>query len=304
MSPGPTIPSAGAGDGPAISALPTLAGYRLVRLLGKGGLGEVYEALADDGTRVALKAFLLRGDDQGLAAASFVREVSLGQRLVHPDIVRVLGSGCYGDYAYLAMEFVPGYDLREHTRPARLLPLPQVLRTMERVTRAVGAAHERHVIHRDLKPGNVLVHWPSDTVKVADFGLARLGDAFRSRTGIIAGTPWYMSPEQLAESPIGPASDLYALGVMLFELVVGRLPHEASSLGQLLIQVTSHVAPRLSELRAGLPPGLEALVASLLEKRAGARPSSAAAVADSLATLRSTLDAPDRCTVAVRNHGA
>jgi serine/threonine-protein kinase len=290
MSTAPTPSALGASDGQAATAHPTLAGYRLLRMLGKGGLGEVYEALAPDGSHVALKTFLLRGDDEGLVAAAFVREASMGQRLSHPDIVHVLSSGCHGEYAYLALEFVPGHDLREHVRPGHLLPLPQLLRTIERVLRAVGAAHDLHVVHRDLKPGNVLVHWPSDTVKVADFGLARLGDAFRSRTGIIAGTPSYMSPEQLAESPLGPASDLYSIGVMLFELLTGRLPHEAASLGQLLIQVASHTAPRLSALRPGLPDALEALLAALLEKRAAARPASAAAVADTLASIRAGLE--------------
>ena len=270
-----------------------LAGCRLVRTLGKGGLGEVYEGLAPDGRRLAIKAFQIRDDDQGLLAAAFVREANLGQRLAHPDIVKVLSSGCEGEYAYLVMEFVPGHDLRVHTQAGHLLPLERVLHVVERVARALAAAHAIHVIHRDIKPGNVLVHAASDTVKVTDFGLARLGDAFRSRTGIIAGTPAYMSPEQLAEGTVGPASDLYALGVLLFELLTGRLPHEASTLGALLIQATSQVAPRVSTLRPDVPPTLNTLVADLLEKRAERRPADATAVADRLAGLRRTLPDAD-----------
>lgn len=267
----------------------SFAGYHLLRELGKGGLGEVYEARAPDGSTVALKAFQLGDDDQGLVASAFVREASMGQRLQHPDIVRVLDSGSHGLYAFLVMEFVPGHDLRLHTQPGHLLPLPQLLRTVERVARALAAAHAIHAIHRDIKPANVLVHWPSDTVKVTDFGLARLGDAFRSRTGIIAGTPCYMSPEQLAEGNVDPRSDLYALGVLLFELLTGRLPHEGRSLGELLTQVATRPAPKVSTLRAGLPPALTQLVADLLEKRAERRPSDALAVADRLAAVRAAL---------------
>ncbi|MFO1328763.1 MAG: serine/threonine-protein kinase [Rubrivivax sp.] len=266
-----------------------LGPYRLLRLLGKGGLGEVFEAQGPDGRTVAVKAFRLQDDEQGLAAGAFVREASLGQRLQHPDIVRVFDSGCHGDYAYLAMEFVPGHDLRVHTRRGELLPLPRLLHIAERVARAVAAAHAINVIHRDLKPGNVLLDDAGDRVKVTDFGLARLGDAFRSRTGIIAGTPGYMSPEQLAEVPLGPASDLYALGVMLFELLTARLPHEAHSLGELLIKVTSRAAPRLHTLRRDVPAALDRLVARLLERRPEDRPASAAEVADELAAIRAAL---------------
>jgi serine/threonine-protein kinase len=266
-----------------------LAGYRLVRTLGKGGLGEVYEAIAPDGLIVALKAFKLRDDDQGLVASAFVREANLGARLAHPDIVKVLDTGCHADYAFLAMEFVPGHDLRKHTLPAHRLPLAQVLRTAERIARALAAAHAIHVIHRDVKPGNVLVHGPTDIVKVTDFGLARLGDAFRSRTGIVAGTPGYMPPEQLAEGVVGPYSDLYSLGALMFELLTSRLPFEAHTLGALLRQVANRTAPLVSTLQPDIPPAVAGLVAELLERQPQRRPADASEVADRLARLRAGL---------------
>ena len=278
-------------DGTPVSRV--LGGYRIVRVLGKGGLGEVYEAVAPDGRTVALKAFRLGDEDQGLTAAAFVREAHLGQRLEHPDIVRMLDSGCAGEYAFLVMEFVPGHDLRRHTVPGQLLPLPQALRTAERIAHALAAAHAIGVVHRDIKPGNVLVHEASDTVKVTDFGLARLGEAFSSRTGILAGTPAYMPPEQLAEGVIGPHSDLYSLGVLLFELLTGRLPFEATSLGALLQQVANHSAPRVTVHRPDIPPAVADLVAELLERRIDHRPSDAAAVADRLRLLQ-TGNAHDR----------
>lgn len=289
MSPTPHPASDDGSPNQGPVAVRTLAGCRLIRPLGKGGLGEVFEAAAPDGRTVAIKAFLLRDDDQGLMASAFVREANLGLRLDHPDIVKVLDSGCDGDYAYLVMEFVPGHDLRLYTTREHRLPPGPVLTIVERVARALAAAHAIHVVHRDIKPGNVLVHPPSNTIKIADFGLARLGDAFRSRTGIISGTPGYMSPEQLAEGPVGPHSDLYSLGVMLFELLSSRLPHEAASLGQLLVLAASRPAPPLSSHRADLPPGLTALVAELLERHPARRPHDANAVADRLAQLRLSL---------------
>ncbi len=289
MRTSPHLPSAD--DAWPRSAAPAqqLAQYRLLRSLGRGGLGEVFEAQAPDGRAVAIKTFLLRDDDQGLLASAFVREANLGQRLNHPDIVKVLDSGCHQDHAYLVMEFVAGHDLRRHTRAGNLLPLQQVLQITQRVALALAAAHAIRVIHRDIKPDNVLVHGPSDTVKITDFGLARLGDAFRSRTGIIAGTPAYMSPEQLAEATIGPASDLYALGVVLFELLTGRLPHEATSLGELLLQVARHPAPPVDRFRPDLPAALVDLVAHLLHKKAPHRPQDGIAVADQLAALLADL---------------
>ena len=242
-----------------------LAGYRLVRALGKGGLGEVYEAIAPDGRTVALKAFQLRDDDQGLVASAFVREANLGARLEHPDIVKVLDTGCFDDYAYVVMEFVPGHDLRKHTLPAHRLPVTQVLRTAERIARALAAAHAIHVVHRDVKPGNVLVHWPTDIIKVSDFGLARLGDAFRSRTGIVAGTPGYMPPEQLL-GHVGPRADLYAFGATLLHALTGIPPHDFPfDSGRIEV-------PR--ELPA---PRLRRLVHALLEPAPRDRPASAAA---------------------------
>lgn len=271
---------------PASATSRRLAGYRLLRTLGQGGAGEVYEALAPDGRTVALKTFALEDDSQGLAAATFMREARLGERLAHPDIVKVLASGCEGDYGYLALEFVPGHDLQLHTQAAHRLPLPALLATVRRIAGALAHAHQQGVVHRDIKPANVLVHWPTNTVKVADFGLARLGDVFRTRTGLISGTPVYMSPEQLAETAIGPASDLYAVGVLLFELLTSRLPYEAPSLGALLRRMASDSPPRVSMLRQDLPAELDMLVAELLAKRAQDRPPNATVVAERLEACR------------------
>lgn len=262
-----------------------LGGYRLVRTLGRGGLAEVYEAVADDGQRVALKTFRLPEDERGLAAEAFRREAHLGRRLAHPGIVRVLDGGIDGEHAFLALEFVDGHDLRRHTVRGSLLPLPRVLAIGEQLAQALSAVHALGVVHRDLKPANVLLLQGGGPVKLADFGLARLGEAFLSRTGVLAGTPGYMAPEQLAEGALGPACDLYALGALLFELVSGRLPFEAATLGELLQQVGRRPPPALGALCPQVPPDLAALVAALLEPRVERRPPDAGTVARRLAAL-------------------
>jgi serine/threonine-protein kinase len=230
--------------------------------------------------------FSLQGDGDGRIAEAFHREAESSRRLDHPDIVRTLASGLDLQRAYLALEFVPGSDLEPHTRAHQLLPVPDVLRTVERVARALAAAHALGIVHRDIKPGNVLVHAPSDTVKLTDFGLARIGDAFRSRTGMMAGTPVYMSPEQLAETSLDARSDLYSLGVLLFQLLVGRLPYQGASLGALLRRVASEAAPAVTSLRPELSPPLADLVAQLIEKEPARRPGDALTLADRLAQLR------------------
>lgn len=268
------------------AALQPLAGYRLLRVLGRGSLAEVYEALDRDGQRVALKVLRLPEDEQGLAAQTHLREVRLGERLVHPGIVRVLASGSTGEHLYLAMEYVPGYDLRCHTAPSTLLPAVRVVALCTQLAEALAAAHALGIVHRDLKPANVLIDETSGAVKLADFGLARLGEAFSSRTGLMQGTPAYMAPEQLADGAVGPHTDLYALGVLLFELLSARRPFEADTLGALLQQVGRTPAPTLSTLRPELPAALVRLVAELLEPQGAHRPASAEVVAARLSAVQ------------------
>lgn len=270
----------------APAAQPVLGDYRIERALGHGSIGRVFVAIGRDGRRVALKTFDLRGDDGGEIAAVFERESLVALSLVHPGIVRSLTAGCEGSTAFLAMEFIAGGDFTPHTRPDGLLPIGTVLNIGRRVTEALAYAHDLGIVHRDIKPANILLHADTDTVKVADFGLARLGDVFRSRTGIVSGTPHYMSPEQLAEGEVDARADLYALGVVLFEALCGRLPHQAESLGALLRKVASETAPPLRALRPEAPLALESLVSRLLSTAARERPANAAAVASELAAIQ------------------
>jgi len=265
----------------------TVAGYRLHRLLGRGSHGEVYLAEALSGAAcVALKvAPVPAGDAAAAWQDAFLACADTAGRLAHPDILAVYGAGIDGPLAWLAMEYLPGGDLSRYTHPARLLPERLVLAVAARLARALGYAHSQGVMHRDLKPANVLLHLPSATVKLADFGLARAHDAAQTATGIVLGTPAYMAPELLAGNLPTASTDFYALGVMLFQLLSGRLPHEAASMGELLRQVAGSLAPDLLTFAPGLPPALAGLVARLLARPAHLRPHNGPALAAELEAL-------------------
>lgn len=282
--------------GAAPGAGQTVAGWHLLRLLGRGATSTVFLAAPRaGGPPVALKLTTLPADDDVMHGA-FLRQAARVRRLSHPDIVALHGAGIEGSLGWLAMEPVPGHDLGRYTQHARLLPEALVLRIGERIARALAHAHRQGYVHRDLKPANVLVHLPRDVVKLADLGLARPTTAESTRTGVIAGSPVYMAPEQLGGLAPDARSDLYALGVTLFELLTGRLPHDAPTLGELLRQVVGEPAPDLRALRPELPAALAqplaALLARLLERERSGRPGDAEAVAAELLALRQGLERP------------
>ena len=270
---------------------PTLAGFRLLRAIGQGASGTVHLAEHKvSGAVVAMKIVPLPvGAGQAEAGQRFLQATQAAMRLRHPGIVQVLDAGVQDTLAWITMEPVPGADLVRYTRAPRLLPEAVALNIAARLALALAHAHGLGIIHRDLKPANVLVNWADNSVKLADFGLARAGGAVETGTGIVLGTPAYMAPEQLAGAVPGAATDFYALGVLLFELLTGRLPHEASSMGELLRQVAQVPPPELLLLRPGLPPGLGQVLAQLLAKAPSDRPADGAALAASLQALARAL---------------
>jgi len=270
--------------------------YRLVRLLGRGAMGEVHVAVdTRNGGAVALKVITLASGQTGPALEEarqrFVAEAVHGRRLEHPGIVRVLDAGLEGDRGWIAMEPVAGSDLHRYTQPRRLLPEALVLKVGERVALALAHAHRAGVVHRDVKPSNILVDWSADQVKLSDFGMARLANAERTRTGLVLGSPAYMAPELLAGAPPSPASDIYALGVTLFQLLAGRLPFVEGNLGELLRQVATQPPPDLHALRPGIPAALAACIARMLAKAPAERPAGADQAAAELRALAEALAA-------------
>jgi serine/threonine-protein kinase len=269
----------------------SIAGYRLLRRIGQGTHGTVHLARHEhSGQTVALKLVpLSSGSGASAAREAFLLSVETGRQLLHPGIVELYAGGIEGRTGWLAMEPVPGTDLGRYTHAARLLPEPLVLQIARRVAQALAYAHRQSVVHRDVKPANVLVDWTTDQCKLADFGLARAANALRTGTGIVPGSPAYMAPELLAGGVPTPQSDFYAVGVMIFEMLVGRLPHAGASMGELLRQVASEPAPDLSRVKPGLPPALGRLTARLLAKRAAERPADGDALAEELSAVMPAL---------------
>ena len=249
-----------------------LGRYRIERRIGRGAMGVVY--LGSDpqiGRQVAIKTLELGQEFEGEALAQarqrFFREAETAGRLQHPDIVAIFDAGEDGDLAYIAMQYLTGHDLQAHTSAARLLPLASVLDIVARVADALAYAHRQGVVHRDIKPANVMIDLETGAVKVTDFGIARIADASRTRTGMVLGTPSFMSPEQMSGRRVDGRSDLYSLGVMLFQLLTGALPHQAESMARLMHQIANEPAPDVRTLRPGVSEALANVVALALEKR-------------------------------------
>ncbi len=274
--------------------------YVLDAELGRGTMGRVHRAHdSRNGRVVAIKTLSLGSEFEGYALdearTRFQREAQAASRLRHPDIVDVLDSGDNGSLAWLVMELLTGQDLSHHTRPAALLPVSSVLAIGARVADALAHAHDHGVVHRDIKPANVMIDPDRDQVKVTDFGVARLLDASRTRTGLVLGSPTYMSPEQLAGRSIDGRSDLYSLGVVLFQLLTARLPFSGATMTELMAAVAQQPAPDARLLRPGLPDALADVVSILLEKRPELRYADGHSLAGDLRLVASRMQPrPDR----------
>ena len=262
---------------PTTQPMPRPAGvalddYEIGEELGRGAMAVVNRAVdRRDGQAVAIKRLALQREfapeDLIDVRDRFMREASAARHLDHPDILRVLDAGESAGDTWIAMEYVVGQDLSHHTRPGQLLPLREVLLLGARLARALQYAHSHGVVHRDIKPANVMLERESGSVKIMDFGIARVADGSRTRTGLVLGTPSYMSPEQLAGLPVDGRSDLYSLGAMLFQLLTGHLPHQSESMAALMHHIMNQAAPDVRRLRPELPESLAMVIALSLEKR-------------------------------------
>lgn len=253
-----------------------LGRYGIERELGKGAMGVVY--LGRDptiGRVVALKTMALGDEFEGAALTDartrFFREAETAGRLQHPNIVTIFDAGEERGLAYIAMELLQGADLARACNEGAMLPVPVVLSIAARVADALDYAHAHQVVHRDIKPANIMYDAATNTVKVTDFGIARITDSTRTRTGLVLGTPSFMSPEQLAGKKVDGRSDLYALGVTLFQLLSGRLPLRGASMNELMRLIATVEPPDIRQLRPDLPASVAQLVAKALRKRPEAR---------------------------------
>jgi serine/threonine-protein kinase len=250
---------------------PMLGRYQVEKELGKGAMGIVY--LGKDpkiGRVVAIKTMALSQEFEGGelddARSRFFREAETAGRLQHQNIVTIFDAGEEHDLAYIAMEFLKGKDLADVSKN-NLLPPAKVLSIVARVAEALAYAHLQGVVHRDIKPANIMCDFDTDTVKVTDFGIARITDSSKTKTGVILGTPSFMSPEQVAGEKIDGRSDLFSLGVMLFQMLTGELPFQADSLARLMFMIANEPAPNIRTIRPELPERLANVVAFSLNKR-------------------------------------
>jgi len=250
---------------------PMLGRYEVEKELGKGAMGIVY--LGKDpkiGRVVAIKTMALAQefDEDEIEAVKqrFFREAETAGRLNHPNIVTIYDVGEEHDLAYIAMEFLQGHDLARYCKPDHLMQMRRVISIVERAAEGLDYAHKQNVVHRDIKPANIMYEAESDTVKITDFGIARITDSSKTKTGTVLGTPSYMSPEQLAGKKVDGRSDLFSLGVMLYQMLSGSLPFKADSMASLMYKITNEEAVDIRTIRATIPEALAAVVNKSLIK--------------------------------------
>ncbi|MBY0575021.1 MAG: CHASE2 domain-containing protein [Gallionellaceae bacterium] len=266
---------------------PMLGRYEIEKELGKGAMGVVYYGKDPKiGRVVAIKTMALsqefEADELQDVKERFFREAETAGRLNHPNIVSIYDAGEEHDLAYIAMEFLKGKDMVPYTKPGNLLPLPKVLSIVARVADALDYAHKQNVVHRDIKPANIMYDPDTDTPKVTDFGIARITDSSKTKTGMVLGTPSYMSPEQLAGKKIGGSSDLFSLGVSLYQLACGKLPFEGDSMAQLMYRIANEPHTDILSVRPDLPPCLVAIINKSLAKLEADRYANGAEMAEAL----------------------
>lgn len=276
----------------ASANMPRMLGtFEVAREIGRGAMGVVY--LGRDiasGVDVALKTMTLGNQFNAKALQDakerFMREAEILTWLHHPDIVTIYDVGEEHGQAYIAMEYLKGVELTAHTSPDTLLPLPKALEIMARAADALGYAHEEGhelgIVHRDIKPGNIMYDASDDSVKLTDFGISRLMDLNATRHGLVLGTPLYMSPEQVMGQKINHLSDLFSLGATLYQMVSGKLPFE----GENDFDVMGHIVKRphidILSVRPDLPIPLCDVINRALEKNPEQRFQSGAEMAEAI----------------------
>ena len=288
---------------PRASSKRTLGRYEIERELGKGAMGIVYLGRDPKINRVvAIKAIPLaeefEEDDLAEARARFFREAEMAGRLNHPAIVTVYDAGEDNGLAYIAMEYLRGHHLSTNTDPKQLLPPKSVMLLVARVAEALHYAHRQNVVHRDIKPANIVFNPDTDELKITDFGIARLTDTSRTKTGIVLGTPSFMSPEQLEGRTLDGRSDQFALGVSLYQLLCGQLPFRADSMPRLMQKIATEPHAPIRLVRPELPTAIETILDRVLSKSADDRYVTCAELA---VTLRAVAG-PQETSTAQREH--
>ncbi len=250
---------------------PMLGRYQIDREIGRGAMGMVY--LGHDpkiGRTVAIKTLMLsqefEGDKLVEVKERFFREAETAGRLNHPNIVTIYDVGEDQDMSYIAMDYLKGKDLLGYAKPDILLPAKEVMTLTMKVADALDYAHKQRVVHRDIKPANIIYDKETGVLKVTDFGVACLTDTSKTKTGTILGSPSYMSPEQLAGKRVDGRSDLFSLGITMYQLLTGELPFVGESLASLMYKIANEKHPDIRMFNPELPACVAKIINKALHK--------------------------------------
>src|SRR5215208_1990764 len=240
--------------------------YRIIRRIGSGGMADVYEAEDTQlGRRVALKLLYSRFAEDAEFVERFRREASSAAGLNHPNVVQVFDRGQWDGTYYIAMELLEGRNLKQIVREHGPLEPALAVDIVLQILKAARFAHRRGIVHRDIKPHNVIVD-DEGRAKVTDFGIARAGASDMTETGSIMGTAQYLSPEQAQGHAVSPQSDLYAIGIVLYELLTGRVPFDGESAVTIALKQVSEAPVPAIQRNPAIPPALDAVVMHALRK--------------------------------------
>ena len=272
---------------------PTLGRYELVEELGRGAMGIVYKGIDPKINRtVAIKTVHFDDVEEAQLAQvkeRFFREAQAAGGLNHPNVLTIYDSGEETDVAWIAMEFLKGTDLEKYCQKENLLPWPRVLEICATTAEALGYAHVHGVVHRDVKPANIML-LESGEVKVTDFGIARIVSSSQTKTGMVMGSPSYMSPEQISGKKVDGRSDLFSLGVVLYEMLAGERPFQGESIATIMFQITQSAPPPVTDFVPKLPPIFQKLIEKALAKDSAQRFQTGAEMATTLKTLKERLE--------------
>jgi serine/threonine protein kinase len=269
-----------------------LGRYEVLGELGQGAMGVVYKArdpLIDRVVAIKTINLSMAMDEKEEYEGRFYQEAKAAGRLNHPNIVTIYDVGKSGNVAYIAMEFLEGRELRDIMNDGALLPVDQVLHTVAQVAQGLAYAHEHDIVHRDVKPSNIMVIRDGH-VKITDFGIARMASSsVRTQTGMVLGSPKYMSPEQVMGKAIDQRSDIFSLGVMLYEMLTGQAPFNGENVNAIMYQTLNAIPPPPSMVNPAIPEMVNFIVAKALAKGMEDRYQNAKDFAVDLRTCRDTL---------------
>lgn len=266
--------------------MPEFGRYKIEREIGRGAMGVVYLGIDPKINRkVAIKTLdytQFSPKELQTVKSRFYREAEAAGRLSHSNIVTVYDVGEEDDFAFIAMDYVTGVPLSDYTAAENLLPIQEVYRIIQVVAQALDYAHQQNIVHRDIKPGNIMYHPESRQIKITDFGIARLTDSVSTKTGSFLGSPSYMAPEQITGAHVDGRADIYSLGISFYQLLTGRLPFSSDSLANLAYKIANEKHAPVKDLRTDLPASATRIINKALQKAPEKRYASGRAMATAL----------------------